>query len=60
METSKEKKKHKHWDCFPIGVLYNFHTMEGFPLQFSGKTFIQVGIRERVGRVSDTHAIMLY
>lgn len=59
METSKEKKT-LHWDCFPIGVLYNCHTKEGFPLQFSGKTFIQVGKWESVVRVSDTHTIMLY
>lgn len=52
METSKEKKL--HWDCFPIGVSYNCHTREGFPLQFSAMTIIQIGIWESVVQVSDS------
>lgn len=55
MEKKKKKgKKNSALGLFSIGVSYSCHTREGFPLQFSAMTFVQVGIWESVVHVSDS------
>lgn len=58
METIAKKKKKTSIEIVSQLEFCITHTMEGFPLQFSGKTVYSGW--ERVVHVSDTQTIMIH